>query len=109
MRRIEYSRRHEEPSCGVRDELLNRGSGVRVPAPAPLFVFNFGPQPVRQSPRYSRDIANRLVPAWPYEPDPNSGAAVFRTAVDHRRWYFLQISASDALVASGSSTHGPGP
>ena len=35
MRRIEYSRRREEASCGVRGELLNRGSGVRIPAPAP--------------------------------------------------------------------------
>jgi hypothetical protein len=37
MRRIEYSRRREEASCGVRSELLNRRSGVRIPAPAPLF------------------------------------------------------------------------
>ncbi len=35
MRRIEFSRSLEEPPCRVRDELLNRGSGVRVPAPAP--------------------------------------------------------------------------
>jgi len=41
MRRIEFSRRLEEASCGVRGELLNRGSGVRVPAPAPLFVHHF--------------------------------------------------------------------
>jgi len=34
MRRIEYSRRREEASCGVRGELLNRKSGVRIPAPA---------------------------------------------------------------------------
>ena len=35
MRRIEFSRRREEASCGVRDELLNRCSRVRIPAPAP--------------------------------------------------------------------------
>src|SRR5260370_23632091 len=35
MRRIEFSRRREKASCGVRGELLNRGSGGRVPAPAP--------------------------------------------------------------------------
>lgn len=35
MRRSAFARRLEEASCGVRDELLNRGSGVRVPAPAP--------------------------------------------------------------------------
>ena len=35
MRRIEFSRRLEEASGGVRGELLNRGSGVRVPATAP--------------------------------------------------------------------------
>ena len=35
MRRIEFSRRLEEASCGSRNGLLNRGSGVRVPAPAP--------------------------------------------------------------------------
>jgi hypothetical protein len=42
MRRTEYSRRREEESCAVRGELLNRGSGVRVPAPAPRFVCKFG-------------------------------------------------------------------
>lgn len=35
MRRIKFSRSPEEASCGVRGELLNRGSGGRVPAPAP--------------------------------------------------------------------------
>jgi hypothetical protein len=34
MRRIEYSRRREEASCGRRGELLNRWSGVRIRAPA---------------------------------------------------------------------------
>ena len=37
MRSIDLSRRLEEASCGVGSELLNRGSGVRVPAPAPLW------------------------------------------------------------------------
>ena len=35
MRRIEFSRRPEEASCGVRHELLNRGSQVRILSPAP--------------------------------------------------------------------------
>jgi hypothetical protein len=35
MRRIEFSRRREEASCGVRGELLNRGSQVRILSPAP--------------------------------------------------------------------------
>jgi hypothetical protein len=35
MRRIEFSRTLEEASRGVRGELLNRKSGVRIPAPAP--------------------------------------------------------------------------
>jgi hypothetical protein len=38
MRRIEFSRRLEEASCGGRGELLNRWSRVQIPAPAP-FVF----------------------------------------------------------------------
>ena len=42
MRRSEFGRRHEEASCGVRVELLNRGSGVRIPAPAPILEFRFG-------------------------------------------------------------------
>ena len=40
MRRIEFSGRHEEASRGVRGELLNRGSGVRVPAPAPVVLHH---------------------------------------------------------------------
>ncbi len=35
MRSTEFHRSHEEAPCGARNELLNRGSGVRVPAPAP--------------------------------------------------------------------------
>jgi hypothetical protein len=42
MRRIEFSRRLEEASCGVRGELLNRGSGFESPR-RPLFVFKVGP------------------------------------------------------------------
>jgi len=36
MWRIEFRRRLEEASCGRRDELLNRWSEVRFPAPAPV-------------------------------------------------------------------------
>ena len=36
MRRNEFSGSPEEASCGVRGELLNRGSQVRIPSPAPL-------------------------------------------------------------------------
>jgi hypothetical protein len=32
MRRIEFSRRREEASCGVRNELLNQWSRVRISA-----------------------------------------------------------------------------
>ena len=87
MRRIEYSRRLEEASCGVRGELLNRWSGVRIPASAPFFVFNFGPQPCGP-----RRIAAILPIVWLRpgytEADPNSGAAVFWTAapVSMRQW-----------------------
>ncbi len=35
MRRFEFSRRLEEASCGVRGELLNRGSQVRILSSAP--------------------------------------------------------------------------
>jgi len=52
MRRIEFSRRLEEASCGVRGELLNRGSGVRVPAPAPFL--------------YSESAAGRISGLLPY-------------------------------------------
>jgi len=37
MRRIEYGRSRGEASGGGRDGLLNRGSRVRIPAPAPPF------------------------------------------------------------------------
>ena len=51
MRRIEFCRRLEEASCGVRGELLNRGSGVRISAPAPFLVFS-------SDSRSGSDIAN---------------------------------------------------
>jgi hypothetical protein len=35
MRRIDFSRRLEEASCGSRNGLLNRGSQVRILSPAP--------------------------------------------------------------------------
>ena len=38
MRSSEFHGSHQEASCGARDELLNRGSGVRIPAPAPTRV-----------------------------------------------------------------------
>jgi hypothetical protein len=41
MRTNEFSRRLEEAFCGVRNELLNRKSRVRIPPPAPLSVFGF--------------------------------------------------------------------
>ena len=37
--RIEFSRSFAEASGGVRNELLNRKSGVRIPAPAPFANF----------------------------------------------------------------------
>jgi hypothetical protein len=81
MRRIEVSRRPEEASCGVRNELLNRGSGVRISAPAPLRVFNIGPRARAALPAR---IATILPIVWLRPgytaPDPNSGAAVFQTA-----------------------------
>jgi hypothetical protein len=87
MRRVEYSRRLEEASCGVRGELLNRGSGVRVPAPAPLFCIQFRSFAGAAVPRR---IATILPIVWLRpgytEPDPNSGAAVFRTASEASLW-----------------------
>src|SRR5712691_11662997 len=58
MRRTELSRSPEEASGGVRNELLNRGSGVRVPAPAPLLYSSWAPDgpsgTVPYSHRYSQ-------------------------------------------------------
>jgi hypothetical protein len=66
MRKNEYSRRREEASCGVRGELLNRWSGVRVPAPAPLLYSISVLSPCGDPSPYSHDIANRLASAWLY-------------------------------------------
>jgi hypothetical protein len=43
MRRIGFSTRLQEASCGVRGELLKRGSGVRISAPAPLLRIQIRP------------------------------------------------------------------
>ena len=40
MRSCEFGGSHQEPSCGVRDELLNRWSRVRIPAPAPFLSWS---------------------------------------------------------------------
>ena len=36
MRRTEFQESHQEAFCAARAKLLNRGSGVRVSAPAPM-------------------------------------------------------------------------
>lgn len=48
MRSIQFSRRLEETSCGVRGELLNRGSRVRVPPPAPFLLSQMVEAPRRR-------------------------------------------------------------
>src|SRR5207248_2904840 len=76
MRRIEYSRRREEASCGVRGELLNRGSGVRIPAPALVLDSKATPRDFAHP-----DADPVLARSWRQRPDwPEPHAAGWRTA-----------------------------
>jgi hypothetical protein len=80
-----------------------------TPPPAQLFAFNFGPEPLRQSPADSHDIANRLANGLAIRSlDPNSGAAVFQTAAvpsirEHRPCSPSLSGSRQASTAAGAT------
>ncbi len=78
MRRIEFGRGREEASCGVRGELLNRWSQVRILSPAPPILNMSGPPKLVQTlvagvstPRVRTDWSREFVTLT--ESGPNLG------------------------------------